>query len=345
MTIPASRHDAHHSLWQDFPVLHRALSPVLRYLEDPEVGEIAVNRPGEAFVERLETGAMERIDDPRLTQRWLITVATLVASATRQVVNEERPLLSASLPSGERVQCVLPPAAPDGGALSIRKHVVRDLTLEDYANAGALRNTRMSARLELSAPELRLVDAIERNDAMGFLSQAVRGRLSMLISGGTASGKTSLLNTLMKLIDDERIVTIEDVRELVTHAPNTLSLMTSKGGQSASLITPQDLLEASLRMRPDRIMLGELRGSEAYTFIQAVNTGHPGSMATIHANSAASAYERLVFMVHQSHPGLSHDAILKYLEEAIPVVVHVARDRQNGGFAVDEVLFAKAARA
>jgi type IV secretion system protein VirB11 len=345
MIAPGNRHDARHSLWQDFPVLHRELGPILRYLEDLNVGEIAINRPGEAFVERLDTGVMERIADPLLTQRWIATVATLVASATRQVVNEERPLLSASLPSGERIQCVLPPAAPDGGALSIRKHVVRNLTLDDYRNAGAFGNTRMTARLELSAPELRLVDALKSNDAMEFLSQAVRDRISILVSGGTASGKTSLLNTLMRLIEDERIVTIEDARELVAHTPNTLSLMTSKGGQSASKITPQDLLEASLRMRPDRIMLGELRGSEAYTFIQAVNTGHPGSMATIHANSAASAYERLVFMIHQTHPGLSHGAILEYLEDAIPVVVHVARDRQHGGFAVDEVFFAKAAHA
>jgi type IV secretion system protein VirB11 len=329
------------AVWNNFPVLHRELEPIRPYLDDPTVSEIAINRPGELFVERLAEATMQRVIDPLLSKRWIMNVATLVASATRQVVNESRPLLSASLPSGERIQCVLPPVAPQGGALSIRKHLVTDLTLDDYEKAGAFEETRMADQLRPTETEIQLLEALQNENLMAFLAQAVRDRVSILISGGTSSGKTSFLNALMKLIPpEERIITIEDAPELVTAKLNSLSLVTSKGGQSQARVDTQDLVEAALRMRPDRLLLGELRGDEADSFIQAINTGHPGSLTTIHANSAMAAYERLAFMVDKARPNLSHKTIIDYLKQTVPIVVHVAR-RANGRFAVHEVIYSK----
>ena len=264
--------------------------------------EISVNRPGELFVERLGVSSMERVEDAQFTADWIRTLSERVAGSTNQVVNDEHPILSASLPSGERFQCVLPPAAPEGGALSIRKQVIHDIGLDVYQRRGAFEHTRVGRQLPLSAAEEELVVMMQRDfDAMEFLRAAVRLRVSIVVSGGTSTGKTTFLNALLKEIpDEERIVTIEDTRELKPITPNTVALLASKGDQGRAKVTQQQLLEASLRMRPDRLMLGELRGAEAFSFLQAINTGHPGSLTTVHANSGRSAYERLALMVMQS---------------------------------------------
>ncbi|RUW09298.1 P-type DNA transfer ATPase VirB11, partial [Mesorhizobium sp. M1A.F.Ca.IN.020.06.1.1] len=247
-------------------------------------------------------------------------------SATNQVVNEVTPVLSAALPSGERFQCVLPPAAPDGGAISIRKQVIMDMTLGDYAKMGAFEQTAMGSGLALSAEERQLAEMLHDTSPLEFLQHAVRNRISLIVSGGTSTGKTTFLNALLKIIPShERIITIEDTRELKPATQNTVTLLASKGDQGLARVTPQQLLEASLRMRPDRLLLGELRGAETFSFLQAINTGHPGSLTTVHANSARSAYERLALMVMQSNVGLSRSEILDYLREVIPVVVQMVR--------------------
>lgn len=327
---------------RQFPFLDKALERLKPFLSDERVSEISVNRPGELFIERLGVNGMERVVDEHFSADWVRTLSERVAGSTNQVVNDEHPILSASLPTGERFQCVLPPAAPDGGAISIRKQVIHDIGLEVYKNRGAFEDTKIGRRLLLSAAEEDLAAMMQGDvDAMLFLRSAVRSRVSIVVSGGTSTGKTTFLNALLKEVpEEERIVTIEDTRELRPVTPNTVALLASKGDQGRAKVTPQELLEASLRMRPDRLMLGELRGAEAFSFLQAINTGHPGSLTTVHANSARSAYDRLALMVMQSGVALEKQEIIDYLKEVIPVVVQLAR-MPDGRRVVSEIVFTK----
>ncbi|MGE6743649.1 P-type DNA transfer ATPase VirB11 [Allorhizobium pseudoryzae] len=325
-----------------FPFLDKALERLRPYLSDERVSEISVNRPGELFIERLGQSGMERVLDEQFSIDWVKTLSERVAGSTNQVVNEEHPILSASLPSGERFQCVLPPAAPDGGAISIRKQVIHDIGLDVYEERGAFQATRIGQRLTLSEAEEELAEMMLNNvDPMRFLRTAVRSRVSIAVSGGTSTGKTTFLNALLKEIpDEERIVTIEDTRELKPTTTNTVALLASKGDQGRAKVTPQQLLEASLRMRPDRLMLGELRGAEAFSFLQAINTGHPGSLTTVHANSPYSAYDRLALMVMQNGISLEKQEIVDYLKDVIPIVVQLVR-MPDGGRLVSEIVFTK----
>lgn len=327
---------------RQFPFLDKALERLEPFLSDERVSEISVNRPGELFIERLGVSGMERVVDTHFCANWIKTLCERVAGSTNQVVNDEHPILSASLPTGERFQCVLPPAAPDGGAISIRKQVIHDIGLEVYKNRGAFEDTKIGRRLALSATEEALAAMMQGDvDAMLVLRSAVRSRVSIVVSGGTSTGKTTFLNALLKEVpEEERIVTIEDTRELRPVTPNTVALLASKGDQGRAKVTPQELLEASLRMRPDRLMLGELRGAEAFSFLQAINTGHPGSLTTVHANSARSAYDRLALMVMQSGVALEKQEIIDYLKEVIPVVVQLAR-MPDGRRVVSEIVFTK----
>ncbi len=326
-----------------FPFLEKTLERLKPFLSDDRVSEISVNRPGELFIERLGVSSMERVEDAQFTADWIRTLSERVAGSTNQVVNDEHPILSASLPTGERFQCVLPPAAPAGGAISIRKQVIHDIGLDVYQLRGAFEYTRVGRQLSLSAAEEELAAMMQGDiDPMEFLRTAVRLRVSIVVSGGTSTGKTTFLNALLKEIpEEERIVTIEDTRELKPITPNTVALLASKGDQGRAKVTQQQLLEASLRMRPDRLMLGELRGAEAFSFLQAINTGHPGSLTTVHANSGRSAYERLALMVMQSGMDLKKQEIIDYLKEVIPIVVQLART-PDGRRVVSEIVFTKA---
>jgi type IV secretion system protein VirB11 len=217
-----------------------------------------------------------------------------------------------------------------------------NITVDDYARRGAFEETRMGNELGLSEEEAELVGLIRDADPMKFLENAVKNRVSIVVSGGTSTGKTTFLNALLKLIPaSERIITIEDTRELKPATPNTVALLSSKGGQGLAKVDAQSLLEASLRMRPDRLLLGELRGPEAFSFLQAINTGHPGSLTTVHANSARAAYERLALMVMQGGVKLSREEIMDYLKEVIPIVVQLSR-RDAGRRVVSEIRFTKA---
>ncbi|MGJ7042638.1 P-type DNA transfer ATPase VirB11 (plasmid) [Shinella sumterensis] len=328
---------------KQFPFLDKALERLKPFLSDERVSEISVNRPGELFVERLGVAGMERVVDTQFSAEWIRTLSERVAGSTNQVVNDERPMLSASLPTGERFQCVLPPAAPDGGAISIRKQVIHDIGLDIYKSRGAFDDTKVGRQLTLSAAEEQLAAMMKGDvDVLQFLRTAVRSRVSIAVSGGTSTGKSTFLNALLKEVpEEERIVTIEDTRELRPITPNTVALIASKGDQGRAKVTPQELLEASLRMRPDRVMLGELRGEEAFSFLQAINTGHPGSLTTVHANSARDAYDRLALMVLQSGVTLRKQEIIDYLKEVIPIVVQLER-LTDGRRVVSEIVFTKA---
>lgn len=300
------------------------LAPLQPWLGCEDVTEILVNRPGEIWVEAAGKG-MERHDLPAIDDRHLRRLAEQVARISHQGVNRERPLLSAVLPDGARVQFVAPSATRAHWALAIRKHRLVDLPLSAYDH-GPLTAHRTAETLP---------DPVA--DPIGFLTGAVRERRTILVSGGTSSGKTTFLNALLREVPaHERIVLIEDTPEIRLRHANSLGLVAVKGELGEARVGTDDLLQAALRLRPDRIVLGELRGRETVSFLRAINTGHPGSFSTIHASSPAGALEQLVLMVMQAGLGLGRDDTLAYARSMIDVIVQLGRaDGQRGIVAIE----------
>ena len=294
------------------PFLDAYLEPFRNWLAQPDVTELLVNRPGEVWIEqrgRMTCHKAEKIDDS-LLQR----LAEQVARVSNQGISRERPLLAAMLPNGARVQFVAPTATRAHWALAIRRHCLLDLPLEAYA----------SGPLE---PVHKIASSSPEEDPIGFLREAVKARRTILISGGTSTGKTTFLNALLREVPaEERVIVVEDTAEVQLHGPNDLGLIAVKGELGEALINTDDLLQAALRLRPDRILLGELRGKEAVSFLRAVNTGHPGSFSTIHANSTSGALEQLALMVMQSGLGLSRSETIDYARSVIDVVVQLGRE-------------------
>ncbi|TLZ50593.1 MAG: P-type DNA transfer ATPase VirB11 [Gammaproteobacteria bacterium] len=238
---------------------------------------------------------------------WCRRFAKLIANVTRQRVDESAPLLSASLPSGERVQIVLPPATTLGCvAITIRRPANAVWTIDELARRGVFGGTRRAGEEgDPAEEELRRLHAARAYTA--FLRLAVRARKNIVVSGATGSGKTTWTKALIREIPrDERLITIEDARELVLDEhPNHVRLFYSKDDQGLARVTPKQLLECCLRMRPDRILLAELRAEEAFDYLRNVNSGHPGSITSVHATSAELAFEQLVLLVKQSRGGRS----------------------------------------
>ncbi len=306
--------------------LSRFLAPLRPWLDEDGVSEISVNVPGKVWIEAAGK-PREEFDVPELTPDLLAQLSRQIAASTDQLINEEHPLLSGALPTGERVQIVAPPAAPNGYAISIRKQVLRNMTLDDYSKQGAFKMTRLTRDVEVSDEVKNLQDVLASGNVQEFLSLAVKSYQNIVISGGTSTGKTTFLNALLQEVPlDERIITIEDTREVNAPHKNLLNLIAAKGDQGRSLATIQDLLEATLRLRPDRIILGELRGKEAYTFLRAINTGHPGSICTLHADSPSGAIEQLSLMVLQANLGLSRAEIKDYVSSMIDIVIQLKRE-------------------
>ncbi|MAM34936.1 MAG: P-type DNA transfer ATPase VirB11 [Micavibrio sp.] len=296
-----------------------------KYLNDPDISEICVNKPGELWIEKAGEPEMLFIENKEITDDILWRLGRLVANYTDQSIAANKPLLSASLPSGERIQFATPPVSRFGVALSIRKQVMRDLSLDDYREMGAFESLKESSvsKTDINQTLQYHLDAGEYQD---FISAAIRAKKNIIVSGGTSTGKTTLLNAILKEIEPhERLVTIEDTPEVMPPQKNHVSLLASKGDQGQSKVTIQDLLEASLRFRPDRILLGELRGKEAYSFLRAVNTGHPGSITTIHADTPQGALEQICLMVMQANLGLTHNQIMAYISSIIDVVIQLKR--------------------
>ena len=306
--------------------LRQYLDIFKEWLDNPQISEICVNRPGELWIEELGAPAMIRVENKNITNDNLLRLGRLIASHTEQAIAKETPLLSAVLPTGERIQIALPPVARHGVALSIRKQVIRDMSLSDFVNAGTYNKVKITRNLEEDSNANHLPDVSQPTEIAKFLSQAIRDKKNIIISGGTSSGKTTQLNAILKEIDkSERIVTIEDTPEVHPHHKNHLSFIASKGDQGMSKVTIQDCLEASLRFRPDRILLGELRGKEAYSFLRAVNTGHPGSITTVHADTPKGAMEQITLMVMQADLGLNREEIMSYISSIVDVVIQLKR--------------------
>ncbi|RVD34516.1 P-type DNA transfer ATPase VirB11 [Mesorhizobium sp. M4A.F.Ca.ET.020.02.1.1] len=321
--------------------LYRALEPLKPFLDDPRVVEISINRPGHVYVERLGDEHMAFFSLPELTTAEIVNIGERVAASTNQFISPASPVLSAALPTGERIQVVLPPAAPEGGAVSLRKQVVSDFSLDDYRDRGAFERVSVAVG-GVNDVDRELIELLRKEDIYGFIRSAIVNRVSILVSGGTSSGKTTFLNACLKSVDErERIITLEDTRELFPPQPNAVHLLASKGDQGTASVTIQSLLEASLRMRPDRLFVGEVRGSEAFSFLRAINTGHPGSMTTVHADTPLGAYEQLAMMVMQSGLSAAYPKadLISYIRSVIPIVIQLRRDGGRRG--VSEIFFAR----
>jgi type IV secretion system protein VirB11 len=314
------------------------LEPLDKLFAEEGIQEISINRPGEAWVEKY--GDMRREELPLLTRDHLYSLSHLVAQSTNQIISEEKPLLSATLPGGYRIQVVFPPAcADDGIAMSIRKQAPIQMTLDTYEQLGAFAQTKTGLGVHDPADDL-LSDLYAKGDVKNFIIQAVRAKKNIIVSGGTSTGKTTFLNAALgSLPTHERIITVEDAREvMLDHIPNRVHLMVSKGGQGRAKVTTQELIEACLRLRPDRIIVGELRGAEAFSYLRAVNTGHPGSIATIHADSPQLGIEQLILMIMQADLGITRDQIKAYVESVIQVIIQLKRGEKGRRY-VSEVYF------
>lgn len=315
--------------------LRRYLAPLDPWLSRPDVTDILVNRPGEVWVETV-SGETSRFDAPQVTEVDLTRLARQVAAAASQGVNREHPLLSASLPDGARVQIIGPPATRGGMVLAIRKHAIADLSLAELRRSGMFEPGGEGDADSGADSELEVL--LAASDLMGFLELAVRRRKTIVLSGGTSSGKTTLLNALVKGIDPrERLVVIEDTPEIRLEQPNAIGLIAVRGDSGEARVGAEELLQASLRMRPDRILLGELRGAEAFAFLRAVNTGHPGSITTVHADSPRGALDQITMLALLSGIDMGWPAIQAYARRVIDVVVQLKRS--DGRRAVSEILF------
>ncbi|AHX11635.1 P-type DNA transfer ATPase VirB11 [Neorickettsia helminthoeca str. Oregon] len=322
--------------------LNKYLEPLDEIFSDADVNEISVNKPGEIWIEK--NGEITRSELPVLDFQHLKGLAKLVAQATEQSVSGEYPLLSATLPNECRIQIVLPPAAESGTVvMSIRKPSSVQLSLADYDRMGAFEVLKSAS----SSTDLddRLKCMLDSGEIKEFLATAVVGKKNIIISGGTSTGKTTFANSLMQEIPShERIITVEDAREVVlSKHPNRVHLVSSKGGQGRANVTTQDLIEACLRLRPDRIIVGELRGTEAFGFLRAINTGHPGSIATLHADTPNMAIEQLKLMVMQAGLGIPPVQVREYIINVIDVIVQLKRDEHGKRF-VSKLLFTRELR-
>lgn len=320
-----------------YAALETYLAPFKTLFAEDGVNEIMINKPGEAWVEKKGDQRLEVI--PEIDFDHLMGLGRLVAQSTEQTISEEKPLLSATLPNGYRIQVVFPPACEPGCvSMAIRKGSGLQLTLDDYDKMGAFSETATEEVYDENDDILNKY--LKEKKMREFLDHAIKCKKNIIISGGTSTGKTTFTNAaLLAIPKEERLITVEDAREVqLPEHPNRVHLIASKGGQGRAKVTTQDLIEACLRLRPDRIIVGELRGAEAFSFLRAINTGHPGSISTLHADTPAMALEQLKLMVMQAGLGMPPDEIKKYIFAVIDVVVQLKRGAGGKRF-ISEVYF------
>lgn len=289
------------------------LAPFRPWLDTETVTEILVNRPGEVWVEDSARPGMRRIAVPALDNVLLQRLAEQVARASHQGINREHPLLSATLPDGERIQLCGPPATRGDWAIAIRRHRQLSLPLDAYDHG----------LLEMAA-DPPAIDAVA--EPIAFLREAIERRQTILISGGTSTGKTTFLNAMLRELPvEERVIFVEDSAELQLHGANGVGLIAVRGELGESRVSTDDLVQAALRLRPDRIVLGELRGKETVSFLRAINTGHPGSFSTVHANTPLGALDQIALMAMQTGIGLTRTETIDYAASVIDVIVQLER--------------------
>jgi pilus assembly protein CpaF len=301
----------------DLPLAHQQtrllqaverLAPIKALLEADEVNDILINADRSVYVERL--GRLEKTRVQFESDTEVFKLAEEIVARIGRHINPQRPLVDARLPDGSRVNIIAPPLSVDGTMISIRKFSKHSITLDSMAAQG-----------NISSP-------------LGeFLKVAGKCRLNIIVSGGTGSGKTTLLNAISQYIDpDERVVTIEDAAELKLQQPHVVRLEskpTSFGQKREEEVTIRDLVKNALRMRPDRIIVGEVRGPEAFDMMQAMNTGHEGSLTTVHANHPRDAIARLENMMNMANLGLSSAGIRAQIASAIHIIIQISRMRDG----------------
>jgi type IV secretion system protein VirB11 len=313
------------------------LLPLKEILDRDGVNEVSINRPYEVWVEM--KGDMIREELPTYDMEHLKSLGRLVAQATEQRLSEEEPLLSATLPNGFRIQIVFPPACEQGSVvMSIRKPSSLKWTLEDYDKMGMFDSTSVGEVEDKN--DLILTKLLQLNRIKEFLQRSVLYKKNVIISGGTSTGKTTFTNAVIRAIPhDERLITVEDAREIdLSSTPNRVHLIASKGAQGRAKVNTQDLIEACLRLRPERIIVGELRGSEAFSFLRAINTGHPGSISTLHADTPKMAIEQLKMMVMQAGLGMSPSEITSYIKNVVDVIIQLKRGGKGRRY-ISEIYF------
>ncbi len=323
--------------------------PLAPFLARPDVTELVINRPGEIGIETRQGWEWHEVAD--LDAGSLMTLARLMAGLTKQDISGEYPICSSVLPDGARVQVVVPPAVERGQiSITIRKASALTMDLGDFERAGLFSEVRSHGANEDVDQELLRLRT--RGQWPDFFQLAVEARKNILISGATGSGKTSFSKGLIKLIpDEERILTIEDTRELVVPHRNCVHMVYAKDGKSLQKAGAKELLESALRMRPDRILLQELRDGTAFFYLRNVNSGHPGSITTVHANSAEGAFEQLTLLVKESEGGndLDRQDIRAMLTSLVDIVVQMQRvppgDGQPARYRMTQVWFEPEARS
>jgi pilus assembly protein CpaF len=295
-----------------FELILPFLRPIAHLIRDPHITEIMVNGSGRVFVER--RGQLEAVPDVTVREQNLRVAVRNLARVLGDDVSEERPLLDSRLPDGSRVAAALPPVSLGGTTLTIRKFHSQHFSAEDLVRIGTL------------AP-----------GQLDLLRRGIDARDNILISGGTGTGKTTLLNALAAFLPpDDRLVLIEDTAELQLTATNLVRFEARREQAGVPAVSIRDLLRATLRHRPDRILLGEVRGGEAFDLLQALNTGHSGTLSTIHANSAEQALTRFAACVLQSGIDLPYPAVRLAIAEGLQLLVHL--DRRQGQRVVRQIV-------
>lgn len=295
-----------------FDIILPFLRPIAHLIEDADVSEIMVNGSSRVFIER--QGIVREVPDVRLDERNLRVAVKNIARALGDDVSEEKPILDSRLPDGSRVAAVFPPCSLGGTTLTIRKFQTRFFTAEELVRIGTL-----------------------TQNGLATVEAAIASGKNILISGGTSTGKTTLLNALATFLPaDDRVVVIEDTAELQLDRRNLVRFEARREQPGVPAVTIRDLLRATLRHRPDRIIVGEVRGGEAFDLLQALNTGHAGTLSTIHANSAEQALARFASCVVQSGIELPYQAVRHQIADAIDLVLHLAR--LQGTRVVDELI-------
>jgi pilus assembly protein CpaF len=301
------------SIHPGFRLILPYLRPIENLILDPEISEIMLNSPTDVFIEK--QGVIKRVQGISIPNDQLRVAVQNIARSLGDDISEEKPILDSRLPDGSRIAAVLPPCSIHGITLTIRKFNTRSFTIEDLIRIGTI------------------------TEAMAaYLQNAIIDRKNILISGGTGTGKTTLLNILADFIPDEdRLVVIEDTAEIHIRKPNLVRFEARRQqGPKIPAVTIRDLLKASLRHRPERTILGEIRGEEAFDLLQALNTGHSGSLSTIHANSATQALSRLANCVLQSGIELPYKAIKASIADSIHLLVHI--ERRHAQRYINEIL-------
>ncbi len=295
-----------------FEIILPFLRPIEHLIRDDSISEIMVNGSDRIVIER--AGVLEQVSDLALSEKSLMVAVKNIARRLGDDISEAKPILDSRLPDGSRVAAVIPPCSIHGVTLTIRKFNSRHFSVEDLVRMGTF-DGELAARLQ------------------GY----VQGRQNILISGGTGSGKTTLLAALGKFIPDEdRILLIEDTSEIQLEKPNLVRFEARQAQPDLPAITIRDLLKASLRHRPDRIILGEIRGGEAFDLLQLLNTGHSGTFSTVHASSAAQALARFTSCVLQSGIELPYRAIKSNIADSLNVLIQL--ERRPGKRFITEVL-------